>query len=152
VKGLPVTTAIVDGNDVAAVYQAAKAAVDHARAGGGPAVIEAKTYRWYDHSNFAGVKEDMPGAWGLNYRTDFELQQWMARDPIPRFQEFLTAHGIATAEELAAIDQEQLALVTEAIEYGRTSPVANPEMGCENVCANITMTRTQFFNRQGLAA
>lgn len=152
VKGLPVMTALVDGNDVASVYQVAKQAVDRARAGEGPAVIEAKTYRWYDHSNFAGVKEDKPGAWGLTYRTDFELQQWMARDPIPRFHEFLTAHSIATAEELAAIDEEQLALVDEAIEFGRTSPLASPEMGCENVCANVVMTRTQFFNRQGLAA
>lgn len=151
VGGLPLPTAVIDGNDVAVVYATAKAAVDRARAGDGPSVIEAKTYRWYHHSNFAGIEEGRVGAWGLPYRSDFELQQWMGRDPIPRYIAFLTEHGVATADELAAIDQEQQSLVDDAIEFAKSSPVQDPEMGVHNVYSTGTVAATQFFNRQGLA-
>ena len=64
-KGLGIPHYLVDGNDVTAVHAAAKAAVDWARAGNGPSVIEAITYRWYDHSGFAGARVGEDGAMGL---------------------------------------------------------------------------------------
>jgi len=126
VAGLPLPSTVVDGNDVAQVYAVAKAAVDRARAGDGPSLIETKIYRWYHHSNFAGIEEDRVGAWELPYRSDFELQQWMTKDPIPRYAAFLIGHDVATESELAAIDQEQQTLVDEAIEFGRTASHSQP--------------------------
>ena len=84
---------VVDGNDVLAVYNVAKYAVDKARAGGGPTIIECKTYRWYDHYGAGGAKIGVDGAFGLGYRSDRELRDWMAKDPIPRFREFLVSRA-----------------------------------------------------------
>ena len=73
-KGLGIPHHLVDGNDISAVYAATKEAVDHARAGNGPSVIEGMTYRWYDHSGFAGGRVAEDGAMGLPYRTDDEVR------------------------------------------------------------------------------
>ncbi len=64
-KGLDIPHYLVDGNDVTAVHAAAREAVEWARAGKGPSVIEGMTYRWYDHSGFAGAKRGVDAAWGL---------------------------------------------------------------------------------------
>ncbi len=79
----------MDGNDVLAVYDVAKYAVEKARAGGGPTIIECKTYRWYDHYGMRGAQIGMDGAFGLGYRSDRELREWMAKDPIPTIQTVL---------------------------------------------------------------
>lgn len=60
-KGLDIPRFLVDGNDIAAVYAAAKEAVEWARSGNGPSMIEAMTYRWYDHSGFAGGRAGRAG-------------------------------------------------------------------------------------------
>jgi len=150
-KGIGVPSLVVDGNDVAAVYAVAKEAVARARAGKGPTVIEAKTYRWYDHSGFAGVKANVDGAFGLPYRSDAEVKQWMAKDPIKRFRAYLIKRKFATDAELIKIEQSEQAKVNEAIERAQKAPRPTPEMGLQNVYTGVSLPITQFFNGKGLA-
>ena len=144
-KGLPIDSVIVDGNDVAEVYAAVKGAVDKARAGGGPSVVECMTYRWYDHSGFAGAKVGEDGAWGLSYRPDSELRMWMARDPVARFRLFLTEQEFFTEPELDQIDLEVQQTVDESIEFARASSPCAPEDGVLNVFAEGAVAATQFL-------
>jgi len=150
-KGLDIPHHLVDGNDVTAVFAATQAAVEHARAGNGPSMIEAITYRWYDHSGFAGGKVGQDGAMGLPYRTDEEVQQWMSRDPITRYRSWLLAKGLATESELSGIESSTQAAVDASIEFARQSPDPNPEAGVLNTYANSAAEATQFYNRRGLA-
>lgn len=87
----------VDGNDVLAMYVAAKEAVDRARAGEGPTLIEAVTYRLSVHTTADDPKR---------YRTDEEVADWEARDPISRFQIYLETKGLMDAEKIAALEEE----------------------------------------------
>ncbi len=102
---------LIDGNDVDVVYEAAGVALDKARKGGGPSLIEAKTYRHGGHS-----RAD-PG----KYRPDEELQGWLARDPIPTYRERLISLGIED-ESLEAIESETDAAIDAATEVARNSP------------------------------
>ncbi len=151
-KGLGIPCITVDGNDVIAVYTATKLAVDRARAGQGPSVLEAMTYRWYDHQGFAGAKAGADAAFGLPYRTDDEVRQWMTRDPIVRYNKWLVDRKIATADELAKIETDVQAAVTAAWDAGRKGPKATPQMGLQNTWANDTLEATQFFNRKATTA
>ncbi len=103
---------VVDGNDVLAVFQAAHEAVERARRGGGPTLIECKTYRLCGHS-----RSDP-----RTYRTREEEAEWQARDPIPRFREWLTASGTATAGELDEIAADVERTIDDAIAFGEASP------------------------------
>lgn len=91
----------VDGNDVFAVYEATRCAVDHARKGGGPTVIEAVTYRMTDHNTADAA---------VRYRDDGELEYWAGLDPLARFETYLTGRGLIDADfktrQQASIDQE----------------------------------------------
>jgi pyruvate dehydrogenase E1 component alpha subunit len=87
----------VDGNDVLAVYAAAKEAVDRARSGGGPSFIESVTYRMSMHTTADDPKK---------YRTDEEVAEWIKRDPIVRFQKYLTDKGLLADEKVAAVEDE----------------------------------------------
>lgn len=144
-KGLGIPSLTIDGNDVASVYATTKAAVDRARSGAGPTVIEALTFRWYDHSGFAGAKVGTDGAFGMSYRSDQAVRQWMARDPIARFKTFLVEKKLATNSELAKIESDAQAAVDASIEFARTSPDPKPEDGLKNVYAKGTVAPTQFF-------
>jgi pyruvate dehydrogenase E1 component alpha subunit len=95
----------VDGNDVLAVYAAAKEAVDRARSGGGPTLIEAVTYRLSVHTTADDPRK---------YRTEEEELAWAARDPLPRFERYLEKKGLLTAAKIEAIDVE----VRDAIQEG----------------------------------
>ena len=105
----------VDGNDVAEVYAVASTAVARARAGKGPTLIEAKTYRWKTH--FEGEPD--------TYRPPEEVAAWKRRDPIPRFSERLLREGIGQAS-LTAIEDQARIRVADAVEFGRHSPL--PEL------------------------
>lgn len=94
---------VVDGNDADAVYIAASTALDTARAGGGPSLIEAQTYRHHGHS-----RAD-PGT----YRPKEEIEAWMARDPIPMYHQRLLDLGIGE-DELTAVAQQVAAAVQTA--------------------------------------
>jgi len=105
----------VDGNDVRAVHAAAAAAVERIRSEGGPAFIEAMTYRQVGHS-----KSD-PGA----YRPEGELEAWLERDPIVRERDRLLADGI-DAERLDAIEQHVAAQLEAAVEQALAAPYPDP--------------------------
>jgi len=126
---------VVDGNDVLAVYDVAKYAVEKARGGGGPTIIECKTYRWYDHYGFSGSQIGRDGAFGLGYRSDRELRDWMAKDPIPRFRRFLVNEKVLTEELADEIVAEVRQAVDDAAAFAKAQPVPKPEDGLSNVFA-----------------
>jgi pyruvate dehydrogenase E1 component alpha subunit len=101
----------VDGNDILAVYAAAREAVDRARSGGGATLIECVTYRMAMHTTADDPKR---------YRSDAEVEAWRRKDPISRFQSYLGAKGLlgeaAVQEEEAAIAAEIQAAVERAEE------------------------------------
>ena len=109
----------VDGNDVLAVWSAARTAVARARTGGGPTLIEAKTYRVVGHHE----GDPLTGV----YRSQEELDAWKLRDPIQTFRRRLTGElNAAQPAELDAIDARVLAVVTDAVEFARQSPEPDP--------------------------
>jgi TPP-dependent pyruvate/acetoin dehydrogenase alpha subunit len=146
VKGLAIPAVTIDGNDVAAVFAATQEAVERARAGFGPSLIECMTYRWYDHYGFAGAKAGADGAFGLPYRPDSEVKYWMANDPIPRYKEFLLERKLLTQSEIDKIDADAQKTVDASIEFARKSPKVKPEDGLTNVYAKGSVAATQFFN------
>jgi pyruvate dehydrogenase E1 component alpha subunit len=107
----------VDGNDVSAVYQAVQQAVQYARSGNGPSLVESVTYRWRGHS-----KSDRNV-----YRTQEEIDAWKAKCPIRRFKEALEEAEIMTPEQMEAIDEEAKATVDRAAEEAITFPEPSPE-------------------------
>ncbi|MCS7178530.1 MAG: pyruvate dehydrogenase (acetyl-transferring) E1 component subunit alpha [Anaerolineae bacterium] len=108
--GMPGVT--VDGNDILAVYAAAKEAVDRARAGGGPTLIENVTYRWRGHS-----KSDAG-----RYRTREEVEEWKRKCPIQRFRQRLIEEGALSPEEADRIRDEAYAAVEAAVAFAEASP------------------------------
>jgi len=149
-KGLDIPHFLVDGNDVTAVYAATKEAVDWARAGNGPSVIEGITYRWYDHAGFAGGRTGVDGAFGLPYRSDEEVRQWITRDPIVRFKAWLLHKEVARASELEKIETDTRAAVEASIAFARQSKDPDPRAGVLNTHAREAAPATQFYNRSGL--
>jgi TPP-dependent pyruvate/acetoin dehydrogenase alpha subunit len=150
-KGLDIPHHLVDGNDLSAVHAATKEAVEWARAGKGPSMIEGITYRWYDHSGFAGGKVGQDGALGLPYRTDDEVKQWISRDPIQRYKKWLLAKGTATEGELSKIEADAQTAVDASVEFARKSALPDPSAGVLNTYAKGAVEATQFFNRKGIA-
>jgi pyruvate dehydrogenase E1 component alpha subunit len=126
---------VVDGNDVLSVYNLARYAVEKARRGGGPTVIECKTYRWYDHYGTRGAQIGRDGAFGLGYRSDRELKDWMAKDPIERFRRFLVREAVITTERAEEIAAEVRQAVDDAAKFADEQPVPNGEDGLLNVFA-----------------
>lgn len=110
---------VVDGQDVAAVYAAASEAVDRARGGGGPTLIEARTYRYRDHAEY--------GSLDLSHRDPAEVAAWQARDPVALLRAALLGAGSATAEDLAAMEAAAAAEVAEAVAFAKASPMPAPE-------------------------
>jgi pyruvate dehydrogenase E1 component alpha subunit len=108
----------VDGNDVLAVREAMEEAVARGRAGGGPTLIEARTYRWHGHNEgeeaFAG-----------DYRPQEEQDMWRAREPIAAYRRHLLAAGFDEAA-LDAVDTEETAAVEAAVAFAEASPFPDP--------------------------
>jgi pyruvate dehydrogenase E1 component alpha subunit len=105
---------IVDGMDVLAVHGATVEAVARARGGEGPTLIEAKTYRFYNHHGIQNL--------GLKYRPDDEVIAWKARDPITSFEQWLIEGGVANREDLDAVWAELRATIGAAVEFAEQSP------------------------------
>jgi 2-oxoisovalerate dehydrogenase E1 component len=103
----------VDGNDVLAVYEAAREAVARARAGQGPTLVEAVTYRWGGHSMRANLPQ---------YRTEAEEREWIARDPIGRFEQHLLDGGFVTAARLKELREAVEVELDEAVRFAQASP------------------------------
>ena len=118
---------VVDGMDAVAVYEAADAAIERARAGDGPTLLEAKTYRFFDHVGVRGM--------GLSYRTDEELEEWQKRDPIRIFEARLAELGVLSQEQAGAIHEEVVADVKAGIEFAESSPLPDPQTLLDDVYA-----------------
>ena len=108
----------VDGNDVLEVWKVAKEAVERARRGEGPTLIEAKTYRTVGHNE----GEPLTGT----YRTQEELDAWKARDPIPRFVKRLLEEKLVAQKDLDEADARVEKIVEESVDYARKSPMPDP--------------------------
>ena len=121
--GLP--GVIVDGNDVEAVYHVAKEAVDRARSGGGPTLIEAKTMRMLGHAIHDGFE----------YVPRELLAQWEARDPIKLYTEKLLVSRVTDQAEMDELHHRCEVEVADAIEYAENSPLPDPGTVEEGVYA-----------------
>jgi TPP-dependent pyruvate/acetoin dehydrogenase alpha subunit len=116
---------IVDGNDVEAVYAVTSEAVERARRGGGPTLIEAKTMRMLGHAIHDGAE----------YVPRELLAEWEARDPVASFEARLISEGVADQAELAEISQRCEVEVEDAIAYAESSPWPDPGTITEGVYA-----------------
>ena len=97
----------VDGNDILAVYAAAHEAVDRARSGGGPTLIECVTYRLMMHTTADDPKR---------YRSDEEVERWSKRDPLPRFQRYLMDKGLLAEAKIKSVESEVLDEIQTAVD------------------------------------
>ena len=121
---------IVDGMDVIAVHEAAVEAVERARQGGGPSMIEAKTYRFYNHHGVQNL--------GLKYRSDEEVAVWKLRDPIFTFEDRMIENGVATRANFDDIWAELRADIDTAIQFAEDSPYPTPDQIMVNVYTSMT--------------
>jgi len=117
----------VDGNDVFAVYEAAEEAIKRARAGQGPTLIECKTYRHRGHF------EGDPGA----YKPKEEVKEWMAKDPIPRYEAFLIENEILTQKELDKVVASVDDAIKEAIDFADNSDYPALESVVEDIYTDL---------------
>ena len=110
--------AVVDGMDVVAVYQTLKPAIDQARRGAGPFLIEAKCYRLWPHSS----DDD-----DTRYRPRAELEEWALKDPVKVFRQRLEADAVFPAADLDALESRVEEEVREAAEWAQQQPDPPPE-------------------------
>lgn len=122
-KGYDMPGVTVDGNDVYAIYDAAEAAIERARKGKGPTLIEARTYRWKGH--WTGDPEV--------YRTREDVAAWMEKCPIRRMKAKMLEDNVASEAELEAIGQKAKADVEEAAAFALSSPEPDPAGVMDNV-------------------
>ena len=108
----------VDGNDVGEVWHVSREAVARARAGDGPTLIEALTYRWGQHSMRANLQDPRP---------EEEYSDWMARDPVKRLADTIASAGDGADGRLESIDAEVAGELARAVEFGRAG--AEPDTG-----------------------
>ncbi len=106
----------VDGNDVLAVYDAAVEGVARARAGGGPTIIVAETYRMLGHAQH----DAQP------YVPEAELEEWRGRDPIVRYERYLADQGLANPDSLRRIRGEVDRVLDRAVEEALAAPMPVP--------------------------
>jgi pyruvate dehydrogenase E1 component alpha subunit len=109
---------VEDGQDVLKVHDAVRTAVNRARAGEGPTLVEVVTYRFNEHSE--GLRL------GVDYRDEAEKDAWRARDPIVIFREWLIENGVADADAMDRLDAEVLAEVEAAATFADDSPDPDP--------------------------
>ena len=112
-EGYGMPGVIVDGNNVLEVYGATVAAVERARAGDGPTLIEAKTYRYYAHTSDDDDKV---------YRTREEVELWRRKDPIPTFKQYLVEQRILSEAREREIDEEVASSIAAAVKTTETAP------------------------------
>ncbi len=109
-----------DGNDADVTYRLAGEAVERARRGNGPTIVEFATYRWREH---CGPNDDID----LNYRSAAEFAEWQDRDPVRLYRDRLTAAGLLTVVADAAIRAEIEAEINAAVTFAKASPFPQPE-------------------------
>ncbi len=116
----------VDGNDVLAVYETAGEAVRRARSGGGPTLIECRTYRTRAHAEGMG---------DFSYRTREQVEEWKQRCPIARLKSRIVSEGAAASEELDAVVDDVAQQIAEAHKFAEGSPWPDPATAAENIYA-----------------
>jgi len=114
---------LVGGMDVVAVYEAAGPLIERARRGEGPSLLEATCYRYRGHFETDPLVYLPPG----------EMEEWKAKDPIPRLEQQIVQAGYGTAEDLALIRQEIQGQVDAAVEFAEASPWPEPELATQHV-------------------
>jgi acetoin:2,6-dichlorophenolindophenol oxidoreductase subunit alpha len=122
----------VDGQDLVAVYDAVDQAVTRARRGDGPSIVEANTYRFREHAE--GLRLS-------NYRTEAEVEEWIARDPIALFRERLLADQLASQQQLDVVDAEVGDEVERAVTFALESPFPEPSDAFRDVFAAAAVER-----------
>lgn len=127
----------VDGNDVLAVYAVTREAVEKARVGGGPTLIEAVTYRIGAHSS-----SDDP----TRYRSKEEVEEWKRRDPIERFKKYLREKNIWTEEFEAQLQSELNDQIGQAVQEAEAAPSPPVETIFEDVYAQMPWHLRQQFD------
>jgi len=127
-QGYRIPGVSVDGNDVMAVYEASTEAVDRARQGKGPTVIECKTYRIKGH--YIGDPQV--------YREEEEVKSWQAedKDPIPRFRKHLVEKKVLSTKEIEDLDTSIHQAIEEAVNFAEKSPDPNPDDLLKDVYAD----------------
>lgn len=116
---------VEDGQDVLKVYDAVRAAVDRARKGDGPSLVEVMTYRFNEHSEGLRIATD--------YRDPAEKESWLKRDPIKLFRAYLEEHRIADAAMLDGIEAEVMADVEAAVQFADDSPDPEPSVAFKDL-------------------
>ncbi|MCA8921041.1 MAG: thiamine pyrophosphate-dependent dehydrogenase E1 component subunit alpha [Planctomycetes bacterium] len=116
----------VDGNDVLAVYREVRKAVDRARAGGGPTLLELVTFRRGGHSS-----ADDPS----RYRNEQDAEPWERLDPVARFRAFLEGQGLWDDAQEAALEHEQRSAISAAVKGAEQAPLPGPETLLDDVYA-----------------
>jgi pyruvate dehydrogenase E1 component alpha subunit len=124
-----------DGNDVLAMYALTKQALDKARSGGGPTLIEAFTYRMGDHT----TSDD-----ASRYRLESEVKEWSRRDPLERFRLYLKDKGLWDEPFEGRVQKEADDLINRAVEEAENTPPPRPE----DVFAYTYKEVTPELNRQ----
>jgi pyruvate dehydrogenase E1 component alpha subunit len=124
--GYGIPGVVVDGNDIFAVHQAANAAVERARSGAGPTLIECKTYRWRGHTERKGQADSRDSA---------EVDAWKARDPIAQLERRLRDQGELDDAGLRTIEGEIRGALEAAIAFAEASPFPTPEQATDDVFA-----------------
>jgi pyruvate dehydrogenase E1 component alpha subunit len=127
-RAFRVPATAVDGNDVAAVQRSVQAAADRARGGGGPSLIEAKTYRILAHN-------EGEEAFSGQYRPQQEIDQWKGRDPIAGFSSVLLTRAGVTQDGLDGIWAAERTVIADAVDFARRSPEPDPGEAVENLYA-----------------
>jgi len=115
---------VVDGNDVLEVYRVTKEAVERARKGEGPSLIECKTYRFKGHH---------VGDPGRVYRLEKERNEWMVRCPIKTYKERLLTENVATDKELVIIEEDVKQMIEEAVDFAIKSPYPKEKEAFEDL-------------------
>jgi TPP-dependent pyruvate/acetoin dehydrogenase alpha subunit len=124
--GMPGVT--VDGMDAQAVFAAAGECVSRARSGGGPSLLECKTYRFYDHVGVTGMR--------IPYRDEAEVDEWKARDPISTLELHLAATGVLDPDGAAAVHRRVLDEIADAIAFAEASDLPDVSSLTEDVYSN----------------
>ena len=124
--GYGIPGVVVDGNDVFAVYQAANTAVERARSGGGPSLIECKTYRWRAHTERRGMAD---------VREPGEIEAWMRKDPIGLLERQLRDQGELDDSGLRTMEGEIMSALEAAVAFAEASPFPLPEQATDDVFA-----------------
>jgi 2-oxoisovalerate dehydrogenase E1 component alpha subunit len=120
-----------DGNDVLESYKLAKEAVDRARAGEGPSLIELRTYRFYAHTSDDDDR---------TYRSKEEVDEWRAKDPIPRFEKYLTSVDIVDEKRIEEIREHAKADVAQGAKAADEAEFPDPIDAARHVYADLEVT------------